>query len=712
MALIGNIRKHSGFIVAAIGISLGLFIINDMVNSSHSLFSRGGKAPKGIGEIYGVPVQQAEFNDTKAKMIDNYKQQQGPDASITPEIEGEISDKAWSEFTNKKILEKEYNDIGLTVTGNEIIDLCVGANPHPLALQYLTNQQTKKLEREQIYKFITTIDQNPKPEAKKFWNDFEDYLTQTRLQEKFSGLIKGGIFVTDLEARDEFNDRNKQASIQFVASYLRMDKDTDIKVSDDDIKNYYNKHKEDYKRTEGRTFDYVAFDITPTPKDTLNTLNWIKEQETPFKKTTRDSSFVARTGKSTFKNEFLPRGSFGVPDSIQDKMFAVKDSGTLIGPWYEAGSYKLVKVIAVSTADSLANYKASHILIKPTGNTEADTEAAENQIQALKARIEKGEDFAQLAKENSQDGSAQKGGDLGWFRADRMVKPFANAVKKGKKGDLIAVRTQFGAHLIKITENKSDKVVKAALLEKPVAAGEETQAAAQEAARKLREDIAQGDDFEKAVAKLQLNKRLAENVAPNDRTIRGNDLENQRDIIKWAYEQKVGDVSDPTMIGSKIIVAHLLKIQEDGYAKIEDIKALLTVAAKKEKLKDNLVDKFNKALTASKNLDDVAKAVGSNVSSAENVSFSSPMVSGLNAREPIFTGYIAGMQPNKISAPVRGDEGVYAIKLISFNTVNYPANFDQPRKQNRQMESQGADQLATEALKKEANVKDYRYLFY
>ena len=612
---------------------------------------------------------------------------------------------------NKKILEKEYNNIGITVTGNEIIDLCVGKNPHPLAVQYLTNQQTKKLETEQIYKFITTIDQNPKPEARKFWADFEDYLTTTRLQEKFNGLIRGGIFVTDLEAKDEFYDRNKQASIQFVPAYLRMQKDTNATVTDGDIKDYFNKHKEDYKRTEARTFDYVAFDITPTHKDTLNTINWVKDQEAAFKKTTRDSAFVARTGKSTFKNQFLPRGSFGVPDTIENKMFAATDSGTLIGPWYEAGSYKIAKVIAVSSADSLAYYKASHILIKPAGNTEADTLAAETKIQELKAKIEKGADFAQLARENSADGSAQKGGDLGWFKADQMVKPFANAVKRGKKGDLVAVRTQFGAHLIKITENKSEKVIKAAILDKPVQAGEETQAAAQEAARKLREDIAQGNDFEKAVAKMQLNRRIADNVGPNDRTIRGNDLENPRDIIKWAYQQKVGDVSDPTSVGSKIVVAHLLHIQDDGYAKIEDIKSQLTAAAKKEKLKDRLVDEFNKAL-ASKNMDEIAKAVQSTVMSAENVNFANPGVQGLNAREPSFIGYVSGMQPNKFSQPVRGDEGVYVIKLNTFSQINLPANFDEPRKQTRMMESQNAQQMATEALKKVADVKDNRYLYY
>lgn len=90
-------------------------------------------------------------------------------------------------------------------------------------------------------------------------------------------------------------------------------------------------------------------------------------------------------------------------------------------------------------------FKASHILVK-----------TEKEATDILAELNKGGDFAALAKKNSIDSSGQQGGDLGWFSADRMVKPFGDAVQAMKKGELSAkpVQTQFGWHLIKMEDSR------------------------------------------------------------------------------------------------------------------------------------------------------------------------------------------------------------------------------------------------------------------
>jgi peptidyl-prolyl cis-trans isomerase C len=92
-------------------------------------------------------------------------------------------------------------------------------------------------------------------------------------------------------------------------------------------------------------------------------------------------------------------------------------------------------------------YSARHILVK--------TEAEANDIQA---QIKKGGDFAKIAKEKSLDpGSKDKGGDLGWFSAAGMVKPFSDAVTSLKKGEttVAPVQTQFGWHVIKLVDSRA-----------------------------------------------------------------------------------------------------------------------------------------------------------------------------------------------------------------------------------------------------------------
>ncbi len=99
---------------------------------------------------------------------------------------------------------------------------------------------------------------------------------------------------------------------------------------------------------------------------------------------------------------------------------------------------------------------ARHILILADEKAPAEVQdKAKSQIQELEKRIRAGEDFAELAKEYSQDGSAAQGGDLGWFTADKMVAPFSAAAAALNPGEVSApVQTMFGYHLIKLEDKK------------------------------------------------------------------------------------------------------------------------------------------------------------------------------------------------------------------------------------------------------------------
>ena len=100
--------------------------------------------------------------------------------------------------------------------------------------------------------------------------------------------------------------------------------------------------------------------------------------------------------------------------------------------------------------------RASHILIKVDEKADGATRTkARAQIEAVQKRAKAGEDFAKLAQEHSQDGSAAQGGDLNYFTKDQMVPPFANAAFALKPGEVSdVVTTQFGYHVIKVTDHK------------------------------------------------------------------------------------------------------------------------------------------------------------------------------------------------------------------------------------------------------------------
>ncbi|HSR35756.1 MAG TPA: peptidylprolyl isomerase, partial [Desulfurivibrionaceae bacterium] len=105
--------------------------------------------------------------------------------------------------------------------------------------------------------------------------------------------------------------------------------------------------------------------------------------------------------------------------------------------------------------------KASHILIEAKPDApEADKKAAKAKIDGLLKKVKAGEDFAKLAQENSQCPSSSKGGDLGYFARGQMVAAFENAAFGLKTGEVSGVvETQFGYHIIKVTDKKAESTV-------------------------------------------------------------------------------------------------------------------------------------------------------------------------------------------------------------------------------------------------------------
>ena len=100
--------------------------------------------------------------------------------------------------------------------------------------------------------------------------------------------------------------------------------------------------------------------------------------------------------------------------------------------------------------------RTSHILISPAGDTPEQDTIAKDRAEALLARLKKGEDFAKLARENSVDASASQGGDLGFGSKESMDPEYAEAAFSLPIGGIKLVKTQYGYHILKVTEKKKE----------------------------------------------------------------------------------------------------------------------------------------------------------------------------------------------------------------------------------------------------------------
>ena len=100
--------------------------------------------------------------------------------------------------------------------------------------------------------------------------------------------------------------------------------------------------------------------------------------------------------------------------------------------------------------------RTSHILIQPAGDTVQQDTIARERAEALLARVKKGEDFAKLARENSVDGSASQGGDLGFAAKEGMAPEYAETAFSLPVGSIKLIKTEFGYHIIKVTDKKKE----------------------------------------------------------------------------------------------------------------------------------------------------------------------------------------------------------------------------------------------------------------
>ncbi|MCX6350796.1 MAG: SurA N-terminal domain-containing protein [Bacteroidetes bacterium] len=703
MLTIGKLREHSAWVVGAIGVALLGFLVSEAYQSGRSSF--GDNGPKPIAEIWGEKISADEFRMQYEKGMQNYRQRLGPEETITPAMEGQLNDQLWFQFSKEKVLQKEYDEVGIEVSGEEIKECVAGSNPHQIFLRVFSNPKTGQYDRGFALNFINKFDQQT-PQNQGLWMDLEKEFVTTRLQEKFNNCVKSAIYVTDLEAKDAFFATNKVMTIDYVQLALNTIDDKDVAVTDEDITQFIAKHPDDYKKEETRSVDYVSFEIVPTQEDTLQAKNWIDKQLTTFTTTRNDSGFVSKRGK--YSPKFQHRGELGtgLPEGMEERIFA-SDSGTIIGPEFRNGTFSVIKV-SQKRLDSVFSHHASHILIKPGGKAGAkDSMDAMRIAVELMGQLKKGADFAKIAGEKSDDGSASKGGDLGWSPLTQWVKPFADGVARTKKGELTIVRSQFGVHVIKVLDNPSRDIVRYAMLERKVDAGSKTRDVASNLARDLRVAIQKNEDYDNVIRKKGLNKKSANDIKANDKFLPG--IDNARELVRWAHDHHKGDVSDPLLAGNNtIIVAKIAKETHEGIAKAEDVRDQLTPIVRNEKKKDKLVEKMKEALEKSKDLQAIATATKGKVGVADNVTLSNTFLAQAG-NEMLVVGYAFAMKNNETSKVIKGENGAYVIKVKTTTNIAAPTKYDSERNNQMRMEESRATNEATSALQESAKVKDMRF---
>ncbi|MBT1704655.1 peptidylprolyl isomerase [Chryseosolibacter indicus] len=707
MALIGTLRNKMGtWVVIFVFVAILAFILNDLFGSSSVLFNNNE-----VGEIGGHSVSLEEYQqavqEREANYILNFGRQPGENEMPT------LRQQAWELLILRYAIQKQYDKVGVDVPAEEQEDMVWGKNVDENIKQAFTNPQTGQFDKDRLISYLKELNNPPAdPQMRQMWQEqrtrweiFQRDLIPGRERIKYENLLIKTNYVTKAEAEREYHLQSDVAEARFVYVPYYAVSDSAANVGDSDLKDYYNRNKEKYKTEESRDVKYAAFPIVPTADDTLAIKNEMQKIAQELSKTEDDSAYASSNseGPDAF-------GTFNVsslPEFINSEDLK---EGKVIGPFVDGNTYKVVKVSGI-TKDTVSSARASHILIKWDNETPEAKAAAKEKARNILKEIKGGASFEAKAREHGTDGTATRGGDLGWFSSGRMVKPFEDAVFAVNKPGLLndVVETQFGYHIIKVTNAKDNTAYKLATVQREISASDETTNEIYRKAEAFAADLSDEKEFVERAKKEGYAALDAKNIGADERRI--GTLGEARQIVQWAFrDASVGKVSEVFDLQDQYAVAVLTGKTDKGYRSLETVRDEILPLVRNEIKSKQIIEKLQ---AANGTLDEIAKAYGSdaNVYSTSDLKLSSNSLPTAGF-DPKAIGVAFSLENGKRSKPFAGENGVFVIevqnKTVAPEIQEY-SNFKAPLEQNALNRSSFS---IAEAIKDNADIEDKRYKFY
>lgn len=702
MSIIQTIRdKAAVFVFGIIGLSMIAFVVQDaFVGGGSHLFSSPSSS---IGKVNGSKIGRENF-DERVRSLEAQYQAQGyrVDESMRQEIQNQI----WNGLVSKELITAEAEKLGIDFTSKEFTDLLFSEAAPQEFKQQFTDPNTGVYNIEAARNAFKTLQRSKDAVQLQQVNDqLIDPIVLNQIQRKLMTIYTGGTYIPKWLIEKQNAITGQVSDIAYVGLSYSTLADSSVTVTDAEINDYVQKHKNSFKQERSRSISYVLFNAGPTHEDSLNLWNKMEEQKKALAAAPDAGVFVTRQGtKSPFFDGYMSKSRIQIP--VKDSLFRLSP-GEVYGPYYDGNSIVVARMIGSKVLPD--SVKARHILIATinpqTGQPTLADSVAKKRIDSIQQAIAGGASFELLVSRYSDDtGSKPEFGNLGYFPNGQMVKEFNDFCFEGKTGDKGVVKTQYGYHYIEIQDQKNfEQAYKIAYLSKPIEPSVETDRAASAAAMQFASQSRTAKAFDETITKDKLNKRVADNIKEMDYQIVG--VGTSRSFIKWIYGNKPGTVSDPVSVGDQYVVALITGEKKEGIQSAAEARIMVEPTIRNKKKAARLVTKFGKYSS----IEEAAKNTGQEVSQADSIRFGDNFKPGFG-NELILIGaaFNKGYQ-EKVSPPLFGNTGVYALQVKNIGALpNDAANVDEQRKAAAMQMKQTMGYSVMQALRDAATIKDTR----
>jgi peptidyl-prolyl cis-trans isomerase D len=702
MALIKQIRQRTGLAIGVIAGGLILFLLGgDLLSPNSTLLNTNKRI---VGEIAGEEITLEEFSLKVEEFKGSFQQRTGRVPS-EPEMVS-VREQAWQAMIVERVFDEEYEKLGLSVSNKELIDMVQGKNIVPELRAQLTNPQTGQFDKTQLISFLQSLE-TADPAQQAAWAQQEKLFAQARKRVKYDNLLATSEYATTAEAKLEHKSSTTlaDASILFIPFYSIPD--GEVTVQDSDLSAYLSKNQEKFKIGNSANLEYVSFSILPSGEDSAAVISKITELTESLKSAENDSAFVSQNSELQFPFITVGPGE-NLPSSLTTNVSQIV-KGETYGPFITSNS-SYVSYKVTDKYQGTPKMRASHILFSTEGMDDQGKASVKEQAQKVLADIKANGNFAASARQYGQDGTAQNGGDLGWFAKADFVEPFANATYAVKSKGLLPnlVETEYGYHIIEVTEMPNTEYTKLSVLELELVASDMTRNEAFRNAGSFEAESGNRNQFTENATEKGYRILQANNVDASARNL--NNLGNAREVIIWAFgDASVGEVSPVFELDNYYLVATLVSRKEEGKAKLEDVKDQVRQLVLNEKkaalIKEKLVGKNS--------IEEMKAAFpDASLNDTPGLRLSDSVIPGIGFA-PKAIGSIFGLKASgQMTKPVQEDIGVVVGRLNALTPSSEIGDYTSYQAQLTQTASQRMSYQIMMALQELADVKDYRYKYY
>ena len=712
MATLQKIRSKGPLLVIVIGLALFAFIAGD---AWKVLQPHQGK--QDVGEVNGEVLSAQDYQKMVDELSEVIKLTNGLN-SLTEDQLNNVKDQVWQSYVNNKLIAEQAEKLGLKVTDAEIQSI-IDQGTHPLLMQTpFRNPQTGMFDKDMLKKFLVdyanlNASQMPAQYVEyyqkmgAFWQFVEKTLAQSTLAEKYQNLVTKSLISNPVAAEDAFNSRTEQSDLLLAGVPYSSINDSTVQVSDSEIKDRYNEKKEQFKQlVETRDIRYIDVKVVPSDADRKAVEKEVTEYSNQLASTTADfGTFVRSTGSSVNYCE-VPVSKSVFPADVASRLDST-NVNDVYGPYYNQtdDSFNAFKLLAkVSSPDSIQFRQ-----IQVYADTEEKTKTLADSIyNALKG----GADFAAVAKIYGQTGEATWVNAQSWegSELDADNSKFINTLLNQPVNELANLNMGQANLILQVMNKKSMQTkYKVAVVKREVEFSKETYNAAY---NKFSQFVAQNTTIDSMVKNAEesgytLMPRT--DLSSAEHYVGG--VRSTREALKWIFAAKPGEVSPLYECGENdhLMVVALDKIHEAGYRDINSVAEMLRAEIRRDKKAEKIMEEMKKynSIAQVKGMKDAVS------DSVKHVTFSAPAyISVTRSSEPVIGAVAAKTAANKVSAPIKGNGGVYMIQVYAKEkgSEKFDAKQEETTLTNMAVRIAG-NQLINDLYQK-AKVVDQRYLFF